>query len=99
MRKSALLMVLFASPVGAADCKNAPQATCVTGYVEETVVVKRPVLIKRTPVIETREKQITVKEDVVVGYKEEVVAAPVRKKLNLLGGLFRKRDCACGTCE
>lgn len=101
MRKSALLMVLFASPVVAADCtKCAPQATCVTGYVEETVTVKRPVIIKRTPVIETREKQVTVKENVVVGYKEEVVAAaPACRKPNLLGGLFRKRVCACGTCN
>jgi hypothetical protein len=94
MRKSALLMVLFASPVVAGDCKNIAKATYAVGYVEETVVVKRPVTIMRTPVIETREKQVTVKENVVVGYKEEVVdAVPVLKR-NPLAGLLHKLGCA-----
>ena len=94
MKNLMLAGCLFAAPVSAGEPCAKPE--CVKGYIEETVVVKRPVWIKRTPVIETREKQITVKESVVVGYKEEVVeAAPVRAKKRLFGGLFKK----CSSCD
>lgn len=94
MKNLMLAGCLFAAPVSAGEPSAKPE--CVKGYVEETVVVKRPVWIKRTPVIETREKQITVKESVVVGYKEEVVeAAPVGAKKRLFGGLFKK----CSSCD
>lgn len=94
MKNWMLVGCLFTAPVFAGEPCAKPE--CVKGYIEETVVVKRPVWIKRTPVIETREKQVTVKENVIVGYKEEVVeAAPVCAKKRLFGGLFKK----CASCE
>jgi hypothetical protein len=99
MRIAFVLPLLFASTVSATDCKKSPKCEYSIGYVEETVVVKKPVLIKRTPIIETREKQITVKEQVVTGYKEEVVeAAPVKRKF--LGNLFKKNHVVdCASCN
>jgi len=94
---AALLLLAGSSTAVAGDC--CPQYS--VAYVEETVVVKKPVLIKRVPVTEVREKQITVKETVVVGYKEEVVeAVPHKTKRNLLGGLFKKKvHVGCASCE
>ena len=94
MKNLMLVGCLFAAPVYAGEPCAKPE--CVKGYVEETVVVKRPVWIKRTPVIEVREKQITVKESVVVGYNEEVIeAAHACPKKRLFGGLFKK----CTSCD
>ena len=85
------LLLAGSSTAVAGDC--CPQYT--TAYVEETVVVKKPVLVKRVPVTEVREKQVTVKETVVVGYKEEIVeAAPCKAKHSLFGGLFKKKQCS-----
>lgn len=94
--KSFAVLVLLASSSASIAGECCPQYT--KGYVEETVVVKKPVLIKRVPITEVREKQITVKETVVVGYKEEIVeAAPCKPKHGLLGGLFKKKP--CGGCD
>lgn len=96
MLKSALILpLLFASVAAAGDCAKCEYSV---GYVEETVVVKKPVLIKRTPIVETREKQVTVKEQVVTGYKEEIVEVPVRKHKPLFGGIFKKKY-SCDTCN
>lgn len=86
---SIALVVGFCSSSFAGECCEKAQYS--TAYVEETVVVKRPVLLKRTPVFETREKQVTVKENVLVGYKEEVVESAPRKRP--FAGLFQKRRC------
>ncbi len=83
--------VLIGSVVNACDtCKVQYERA----YVEETVVVKKPVWIKKTPIVETREKQVTVKEQVVTGYKEEVVAAKPHHRP--FAGLFKRK---CNTCE
>ena len=98
MRKMILLSLapLFCATSFAADCCG---SKVTVGYVEETVVVKKPVLIKKTPIIETREKQVTVKEQVVVGYKEEIVEAPAHYKKTLFGHLFKKQVRNCDACN
>lgn len=98
MRKMFLLSLapLFCTTSFAADCCG---SKVTVGYIEETVVVKKPVLIKQVPIIETREKQVTVKEQVVVGYKEEIVDLPVRHKKLLLRNLFKKQASNCDTCN
>lgn len=92
-----LLLLAGSSTAVAGEC--CPQYS--VAYVEETVMVKKPVLIKRVPITEVREKQVTVKETVVVGYKEEVVeAVPHKAKRNLLDGLFKKKvRVGCASCD
>jgi hypothetical protein len=93
MRFTALALAFALVPVGdaLAGCKSCPNTQYTVGYVEEQVTVKKPVLIKRTPIVETREKQITVTEQVVTGYKEEVVPCEtVKARKPLFKGLFKK---------